>query len=232
MSMELNFEFLKPYVNYLALAFLGLIGLYIKTYVQERAKRKALTQTNKKLLEETEAIKKEHQLDISKRRYQYESKKEQYLMFFKLLDKFTNEATLKNQSELMPILDEFNKNYLNAANQGNKKRETMAVTVMSKKIQKLTFDSYAELTKLKQETNTIRLIASDEILEKLDLLELSYDKLMEQSDKMMSDLPQLMLTGNQAKINFQQQELEIKGKVTKSINADIIKLMRKELNEI
>jgi len=230
--MELNFEFLKPYVSYLVLAFIGLLALYLKTYIQERAKRKALIQTNKKLQEETEAIKKDHQLDISKRRYQYESKKEQYLAFFKLLDKFTNEATLKNQSELMPILDEFNKNYMSAASQGNKKRENTAITVLTKKIQKLTFDSYAELTKLKQETNTIRLIASDEILQKLDLLELSYDQLMKQSDKMMSDLPQLMLTGNQTKINSQQQELELKGKVTKSINADIIKLMRKELNEI
>ncbi|WP_338731426.1 hypothetical protein [Mangrovimonas cancribranchiae] len=230
--MEIDFDFLIPYINYLVIAFIGLIGLYIKTYMQERAKRKALIRTNKKLMEETESIKKEHQLDISKRRYQYESKKEQYLGFFKMLDKFTNEATLKNQSEMMPILDEFNRNYLNAATQGNKKKENLAVTVMSKKIQKLTSDSYEELTKLKQETNTIRVIASDEILKKLDLLELSYDKLMEQSNKMMSDLPQLMLTGNDARIKEQQKELEISGKVTQSIKNEIIELMRKELNEI
>ncbi len=225
-------EFLEPYVSYLLLGFISLLILYIRTFIQESAKINALKRKNRELVEETESIKKEHQLDISKRRYQYESKKEQYLGFFKLLDKFTNEATLKNQSELIPILDEFNKNYLNAATRGNKKGENMAVTVMSKKIQKLTFDSYAELTKLKQETNTIRLIASDAILTKLDLLELSYDRLMEQSDKMMSDLPKLMMTGNQSKINLQQQELEIKGKVTLNIKNDIIQLMRKELNEI
>lgn len=225
-------EFLKPYVLYLFIGFIGLLILYIRTFIQESAKINALKRKNKELVEETESIKKEHQLDISKRRYQYESKKEQYLGFFKLLDKFTNEATLKNQSEFIPILDEFNKNYLNAASQGNKKKENMAVTVMSKKIQKLAFDSYAELTKLKQETNTIRLIASDAILAKLDLLELSYDKLMEQSDKMMSDLPKLMMTGNQGKIKLQQEELEINGKVTQSIKNEIIKLMRKELNEI
>lgn len=184
------------------------------------------------MVQETESIKKEHQLDISKRKYQYESKKEQYINFFKLLDNFTNEATLRNQSELIPILEEFNKNYLSAATLRNKQKENIAVTVMSKKIQKLTFDSYSELTKLKQETNTVRLIASDEILDKLNLLELSYDKLMEQSNKMMSDLPELMLTGNQEKIKIQQNELELKGKVTQKINEEIIKLMRKELNEI
>jgi len=225
-------EYLKPYVLYLFFGFIGFLILYVRSFIQESAKINALKRKNKELVEETELIKKEHQLDISKRRYQYESKKEQYLSFFKLLENFTNEATLKNQSELMPILDEFNKNYFNAVTQGNKKKENMAVTVMSKKIQKLSFDSYAELTKLKQETNTIRLIASDEILNKLNLLELSYNKLMVQSDKIMSDLPKLMLTGNQAKIKLQQEELELKGKVTQNIKDDIIKLMRKELNEI
>ncbi len=230
--MKINFDFLIPYIDYLVIAFIGLIGLYIKTYIQERAKRKALIYTNKKLIEETESIKKKHQLDISKRRYQYESKKEQYLSFFLMLDKFTNEATLKNQSKMMIVFDEFNKNYLNAVTQGNKKKESLAVTVMSKKIQKLTFDSYTELTKLKQETNTIRLIASDEILKELKFLEFAYDKLMEQSDKIMSDLPKLMLSGNENKIKEEQKKLEIKGRVIKTIKKNIIELMRKELNEI
>ena len=83
--MELDLDFLKPYINYLVLTIIGLIAFYAKTYTQERAKRKALIRTNKRLIEETESIKKEHQLDISKRRYQYESKKEQYLKFYKLI---------------------------------------------------------------------------------------------------------------------------------------------------
>ena len=230
--MDELIQFFKPYALYLFLGFVGVLILYIRSFVQESAKINALKQRNKELVQETESIKKEHQLDISKRKYQYESKKEQYINFFKLLDNFTNEATLRNQSELIPILEEFNKNYLSAATLRNKQKENIAVTVMSKKIQKLTFDSYSELTKLKQETNTVRLIASDEILDKLNLLELSYDKLMEQSNKMMSDLPELMLTGNQEKIKIQQNELELKGKVTQKINEEIIKLMRKELNEI
>ena len=48
----------------------------------------------------------------------------------------------------------------------------------------------------------------------------------------MSNLPELMLKGNQEKIKIQQNELELKGKVTQKINEEIIKLMRKELNEI
>ena len=141
--MDELIQFLKPYVIYLFFGFVGVLILYIRSFVQESAKINALKQKNKELVQETESIKKEHQLDISKRKYQYESKKEQYINFFKLLDNFTNEATLRNQSELIPILEEFNKNYLSAATLGNKQKENIAVTVMSKKIQKLTFDSYS-----------------------------------------------------------------------------------------
>jgi hypothetical protein len=132
----------------------------------------------------------------------------------------------------MPILDEFNRNYLHAASQNNKKAETNAVTVMSKKIQKLTFDASQDLIKIKQETNTIRLIASDEILRKLDVLNLAYDKSMEVSNQMMSSLPSLMLTNNQEQMKADQREIEISAMVINRIRDQIIELMRAELNEI
>ncbi|WP_028890793.1 hypothetical protein [Tenacibaculum sp. 47A_GOM-205m] len=230
--MDLDFDFLKPYIHYLVFAFIGLVILYIKTYTQERAKRKVLIQTNKKLIEETESIKKEHQLDISKRRYQYESKKEQYLNFYKLIDSFTSEANLKMQEKLISILNNFYEDFLNASTNEDKTAENTAIIKMSKEMQKISLDSVAELTKLRQETNTIRIIASDEILKKLNLLELSYDELFEKSNKMMSALPRLIIKNKQDKINELQKEIELSSNVGKSINNDIIKLMRKELNEI
>jgi hypothetical protein len=86
--------------------------------------------------------------------------------------------------------------------------------------------------KIKQETNTIRLIASDEILNKLDVLNLAYDKSMEVSNKMMNSLPTLMLTNNQEQMKADQREIEISAMVINSIRDQIIELMRRELNEI
>ena len=88
------------------------------------------------------------------------------------------------------------------------------------------------MIKIKQETNTIRLIASDEIIEKLNLLELAYDKGMEKSNKMMTDLPKLMLLNDHDKIRENQREIEVSGMVIQSIKSGIIEIMRKELNEI
>lgn len=230
--MNIDLKFLEPYLIYMIFAFLGLLILYIKTYTNEKAKMEVLKSENKKLIEETERIKKDFQLEISKRRYQYESKKEQYILFFKLLDQFTNEANKSTQEKLLPILDEFNRNFLNSSSRNDKKGENNATSVMSKKIQRLTFEANESLIKIKQETNTIRLIASDRIIQKLDLLELAYDKNMEQAIKMMNDLPKQMMSNDQYGMKKSQREIEISALVIKEIKDEIIELMRKELDEI
>ena len=230
--MNIDLKFLEPYLIYMIFAFLGLLILYIKTYTTEKAKMEVLKSENKKLIEETERIKKDFQLEISKRRYQYESKKEQYILFFKLLDQFTNEANKSTQEKLLPILDEFNRNFLNSSSRNDKKGENNATSVMSKKIQRLTFEANESLIKIKQETNTIRLIASDRIIQKMDLLELVYDKNMEQAIKMMNDLPKQMMSNDQYGMKKSQREIEISALVIKEIKDEIIELMRKELDEI
>ena len=132
----------------------------------------------------------------------------------------------------MPILDEFNRNFLNASSKNDKKGENNAASVMSKRIQKLTFEANESLIRIKQETNTIRLIASDRIIQKLNLLELAYDKSMEQATKMMNDLPKQIMSNDQYGMKKNQNEIEISALVIKEIKDEIIELMRKELDEI
>lgn len=230
--MNTYLKFLEPYISYIILSFFGLVILYIKTFTTEKAKIRALKGENKKLTEDSERIKKDFQLEISKRKYQYESKKEQYINFFRLLDQFTSEANKSTQEKLLPILDEFNRNFLNASSRNDKKGESNAITVMSKKIQKLTFEANESLIRIKQETSTIRLIASDAIIHKLDLLEYAYDKNMEVANKMMNELTKKVMLNDQEGLRNDQREIEISAGVIKSIKDEIIELMRKELNEI
>ena len=63
-------------------------------------------------------------------------------------------------------------------------------------------------------------------------MDLTYDKMMEKSNRMMSTLPQQVMTNDQDGMKKNQKELEISAMVIKSLKDDIIKLMRKELNEI
>jgi len=239
----MTFDFLIPYIQWLVYFIIALIVLYLRTLIQEKAKNRVLRKQNAKLIDETElikskynkeieAVKKEHQLDIEKRKYQYESKKEEFIQFFRLLDEFSSYFNIEMQEKLLPIIDEFNRNYINAASRNNKKGETKATTVFSKKIQELMFDANKDLTRIKQETNTIRVIASDSILRTLDLLELAYDKSFEESSQMMKDLPVQMLTNDQEGMANSQKRIQVIANVILKYKNDLIKQMRVELNEI
>ncbi|MDP2692493.1 MAG: hypothetical protein Q8O88_02520 [bacterium] len=239
----MNFDYLIPYIQYIIYFLLGIIALYIRTLVIEKAKINSLRKKNNILIEESEKIKskyskeieeikKGHLLDIEKRKYQYESKKEQYINFFKLLDNFNTDSNVNAQDKMIPIIEEFNRNYLNSVNRNNKKDESNAITVMSKKVQKLMLDSNKELSKIKLETNTIRIIASDSIIKTLDLLELAYDKSFEESSKMMKDLQIQVIAKDQEGIKKSQREMQVIANVIMKLKNDIIQQMRIELNEI
>lgn len=234
------------YYSEISIAITFLIGLLIYTlrsYLSEKGKLKAQISENKKLVEQTESIKskysieledikKNHQLEISKRKYQYEAKKDIYIKFFKLLDEFSSKNNSETQAKFLPILEEFNRNYLQSSSKINKSGETKAINVFQKKIQALLFEANNDLIRLKQETNTIRLLASDEVVKKLDLLTFAFDKSMEDSNKMMNNLLQLMLSNDQLKMNENQRQLELTAQIINKIKEEIIELMRNELNNI
>ena len=231
---------IAPYSNYLIPGLLTLLIIFVKSYVSEKGKLTALESKNKELVKQSESIKsqyskeleelkKEHQLDISKRRYKYESKKDTYIKFFQLIDQFTREQNIKNQESMILIIDEFNKKFLNAV---NSKDKTLAITLMSKKAQKLMIEANDELLRVKQETNTIRLIASSEILDKLNQLDIAYERSLDLSNKMMTSLPKNIMTNDTAKLEEEKYNVELSAQLINKIKDNIISLMRTELDEI
>lgn len=235
----MNLELLIPYFNYIISGFIVLTVLYITTYIKEKAKSNALKKKNQELVDrqanhqrELEELKKEHQLDVTRRKYQYESKREQYTAFFKHLDAYQAKGYLEAQEKFMPAIEEFNRNYQMAASKGNKNGETKAATVLSKKTQALMLEANKELTKLKGETNTIRMIASDAVLALLDELEKSYDVMFELSSGIMKDFAALVVAGDQDGLGKNQQKMEVLSQDTIKLKNALIKKMREEFNEI
>ncbi|MBL0738501.1 hypothetical protein JI750_16520 [Flavobacterium sp. GN10] len=225
---------------YLIGIIITISGLYFKTYIQEKAKIDALKSENKKLIEQAEKIKskyskeleelkKEHQLEISKRRYKYESKRDQYVSFFQFLDQFTKDNTTKSQEKMTLIVNNFMTEFLNAQDHEGQMK---AITTMSNEMQKLTFEASKDLIRIKQETNTIRLIASEKVIQKLDMLNLAFDKTIADSNKTLNDLPLLIMNDDKHSINENQRQLEESGKTVKKYNDELIALMREELDEI
>lgn len=236
-------EILQQYSPYIISVLIVIIGLVSRSYFQEKGKLMAQIEANKKLVSQTEQIKiiyskeleevkKTHQLDISKRKYQYESKKEQYIKFFNLLDNFNMQSTITMQEKLIPIFQEFNKNYLQASTINNRKQENQAITAMSKRLQSVMLESKKELIQLRNETNTIKLIASDKVLYKLGELSEAYDVSSDLADKVVKALPSVVMLGEGEIINKFQNVIEQSSVTILEIKNEIIDIMRDELDEI
>ena len=92
----------------------GFIAGYLTSYFNEKGKNKALLGDIKKLTEEKESVISKFQLDLAKRKYQYETKKGQYLKYFNLLDQFSADANKDAQEKFIPILNKFKQRFFSS----------------------------------------------------------------------------------------------------------------------
>lgn len=218
------------YFGLMVIIIIGLLFLYLKTYISQKAKNKALRNENLTLTQQIENIKKIHELDIAKRKYQYESKKEQYLKFFQLIDSFTGKQNLSCINKMAPIITEFYAGFLAAID--DKTEQNKVCTAYMEKIQNLMNENNTELMKVKQETNTIRLIASQEVVELLNLMEKTYDNMFDISAQIINMLPNNIMGNNQIAL---QKHAEILTEISQSalnIKENLIQQMRNDLNKI
>ncbi|WP_139351421.1 hypothetical protein [Rhodanobacter sp. B05] len=97
--MEILLELISSIPSFFVGLLIGCVSLYVTAYLKEKGKSRALREDVKSLEEEKqkiilmhqkeiEDIKKDHQLDIEKRKYRYESKKSQYYQFMEEIDEF------------------------------------------------------------------------------------------------------------------------------------------------
>ena len=130
---------------------------------------------------ELEKVKKDHALDVEKRKYQYESKKDQFIKFFRLIDEFNGKSHEMIQDRFPPIMDRLLKGCL-SEEQAVCNESTL---VFNQEIRLIFNDLYKEQIKINTESNSIRLIASYEIDELLDQLEMSVKQATEDAVEML-----------------------------------------------
>lgn len=206
----------------------------------ERKKRKNTLKDNKRLIKETEEVKSEysrqleelkrdHQLDLQKRKYLYESKTKVYSNFFLKLDKMNTEINIKSAEKMQVFISEFTRNLMRCSTE---KERVKATVIYQKRTQTLMMDASQALIQLKHETNEIKLHASDYVIEDLNLLEMGYKNLIDESNKLLSMFPQLVLSDSQELINQMQMPLLQQAALVETIKSDLTNQMRIELKQI
>ncbi|MDR4892306.1 MULTISPECIES: hypothetical protein [unclassified Chryseobacterium] len=206
----------------------------------EQAKHRRLKKDNKRLVEETEKIKanfniqleelkKDHELDISKRKYQYESKKASYVGFFQKLDQLNSEIGLKSAVKMQEMTQKFTESCLNSKSDEEYNR---GIQEYQLSIQSILSESHQDINKLKHETSEIKLHASDQIIEGLNKYELVYERIMKESNLLIQQMPSIILSGDSNLMTLNQQNLIREAEEAEIIKQELIKNMRQELKEI
>jgi len=236
----MSFQFLWPYLNYILGLLVILTVLYIRSFTSEKAKNGALLKDIKKLTEEKESvvakyqkeleeIKKQHDLDIAKRKYQYESKRDAYIKFLTFLDNYNAQAAAILPEKFFSITEKFMKGYRTSV---NSQKRNAQITEYFAKTMELTQNGYSDYNKLKQETNMIRLSASDNVLKNLEDLEQFTKASLDEATFMMEKIPKLIEWNDKELRKEHQEFIETLTKDIETQKKYLIKFMRLDLDYI
>ncbi|WP_426358233.1 hypothetical protein ACPUVO_17630 [Pseudocolwellia sp. HL-MZ19] len=221
--------------------FVGAIGGFLVTYLKKKAQNLALLEdisrleeekraVEKKFVIEIEQVKKEHNLDIEHRKYQYEDKRKVYSDFCNDLDKYQSQGQVILKERMMPMM----KRLFASIENGNGSEESLEISYADyfSDMILLCNDLNLAFVEVKNQTNKLRLITSDEAETLLNELL----KNLEQSKDLSNNLMQFLATpkGMQDK---EQQETSTEilitlGQENETIRANLIKQMKTELQRI
>lgn len=218
----------------------GAIISGIAVSIIEKAKQRRLKKDNKRLVVETEKIKaefnekleelkKDHQLDISKRKYRYESKKAAYIGFFQKLDQLNSEIASKSAVKMQEMTQKFTEVCFNARSDEEYNKGILEFQLST---QSILTESHQDINKLRHETSEIKLHASDKITEGLNKYELIYERIMNESNLLIQQMPSIILAGDSNLKTLNQQDLILQAAEAEKVKNELIKNMRQELDEI
>ncbi len=222
------------------LSFLGGMSvLYLTAYVKVKGKNKALIEDVKKLEDEkqkiiakyraeTEEIKKQHTLDVEKRKFQYEDKRKQFSKYFSLLDEFHGKCNSVFLERFQPIITEFLSGYL----VDDEQVKNEAIVKYNGEVQSLVFELNEEHLKLKSEQNSIRLIASPEVDELLGKLYIAVKTATDLSTEMLRFMSTPEFWADQSLVLPYQEKLTVSGNEVQVTHNNLKEQMKIELNEI
>lgn len=211
-------------------ASVGFVIGYFTSYFKQKGKNKAIKEDIKSITYEKESISSTFKLDIEKRKALYEGKKEQYLKYFNLLDKFSSEANLQGTKIIVPLISKFTNEYIQSL--GNKTQELAVAGNFSEAINIEMNKSNEQWKQIKNETNTIRLIANTETIELLDQMESLYKNIFEQSGQVFKKIPEMIVLKQTDKLKGLLEEYQNIGNEINSTKTKLIQAMRSDLNEI
>lgn len=175
----------------------------------------------------------EHELslDLNKRGSIYASKSASYERYVRMLDDFGAKHQTQLAAKMQPLFLSYLTRMITAKDDDKSERES-AITAFSKDVFTLFDEAQRDFLKLKAESRTLRLTASDKLFALFDELEQQVEVSMNQSRALIGDLPALTMAGDQVSIERRKQDLGILDETIASKSQELHRQMRSDLREI
>lgn len=219
----------------------GVVGGFLATYLKKKAENLALLEDVKRLEEEKrivekkfvidiEQVKKEHNLEIEHRKYLYEDKRKVYSDFCNDLDNYQSQGQVIFKERMMPMMTRLFKSIDNS--DGSTESLEVSFSDYFSEMLLLCNDLNLSFVEVKNQTNKLRLITSDEAEKLLNDLLIN----LEQTKDLSTEFMQYLATPNGMNDKEKQSELtntltEL-GQKNEIIRTSLIKQMKNELQSI
>ncbi|MCD4759085.1 MAG: hypothetical protein K8R39_12505 [Arcobacteraceae bacterium] len=217
----------------------GALVVYLTAYAKAKGNNKALKEDISKLEDEkqnivakyraeTEELKKQHSLDIEKRKYKYEDKRAQFTKFFLMFDQFQNKGRTIITEDFTPLLSEL----LSSIVTGTEENKKEAFYQFTNDIQHIINKMYEEHIKMTNETNSIRLVATPEMDILLDGFENALNNAKDNTSEMIKFMTTPEFLANQALLAPYLETNEKYGDLISEYRLKLKNKMKYELDEI
>ena len=162
----------------------------------------------------------------------FDLKASEYAKYVADLDSFGKKNQIEMPKRMQPIFDEYLQNYLAATQAGDKEQERQVVGWLSSQVSVLMQEGVQDVLKLKRESNRLKLIATDEMLQTFEILESLTQESMDCANVYMANFTDIVLLQQHEKTaEFQKRSGDLASKIEEQSN-ELLMQMRRELSDI
>ena len=162
----------------------------------------------------------------------FDLKAAQYSQYVTDLDSFGKKNQIEMPARMQPIFDEYLKRYLQATDAEDKEKEREAIGWFSTQISALVQEGYQDIMKLKYESNRLKLIATEEMLETFDSIERLTQLSLDATNEFMQNFTEIVMhQQTERSEEFQAKATELANK-TQEKSKLLLSQMRREIIEI
>lgn len=170
--------------------------------------------------------------DSDRRLKIFELKASNFSSYVSQLDIFGKKNQVDMPKRMQPIFEAYMGDILGASGDEDEQKEVEAITRFSNEILLLLNESLEDVLKLKYESNRLKLIATEKMLETLDELELLTDQSFNVASEFMGKYVEINLTKDEAASKAYQEHLMELGKKTQQAKKSLLNQMRIEIGSI